>query len=263
MGRAGASEVEGCPKVKGLLVSAALLPALGGPKPNEGLTAVGGAGDGEPKANGFFSIGAGGAGALNEKGAGEDVGFSSAVLGRAVREKPEVVDEPCVPKRDFGVSVTGAGAGDTEGADGPNEKALFDGSATAGTGVGCPKENAGLDSVSAGAGATGVPKLNGAREGVASTTSDSLASGSVVLEVSTAGGGALNENGEDAAGRGAAAGGGIGVPSAGAGTSFGSAGTPNDTPVVVVVPKIEILAEGGVGPNLEFVAGAADGVPVV
>lgn len=59
MERAGTGTGADCPKLKGLLVSAALLPALAGPKPNAGLAvAVGGAGDGEPKLNDFFSVGA-------------------------------------------------------------------------------------------------------------------------------------------------------------------------------------------------------------
>lgn len=251
-------------------MSAVLLPAFAGPKLNEVLTAVGGAGAGESKANGFFSAGAGGAGAPNEKGTGVDTNFSSAALGCALSEKPGVDDESCVPKRGLGASITGAGAGtgDVEGAGEPNEKALFDGSAIARTGAGCPNEKAGLDGSVTGAGTTGVPKLNGVGEGAAPKRGDSLASGSATFEVPTAGEGAPNENGEeDAAGRRAAAAGGTGdgvdISSTEVETSLGGAGALNDTPVVVAeVPKIEVLVEGEVGPNMEVVAGTVDGAAV-
>ncbi|KAJ8593907.1 hypothetical protein M405DRAFT_560398 [Rhizopogon salebrosus TDB-379] len=263
MGRAGA----GCAKLNGLLVSAALLPAFAGPKLNEDLTA-GGAGEGVPNANDFFSAGVGGAGVPNEKGAGTDNDFSSAgaVLGRALSEKPGVVDVPCVPNRGLGASITGAGVGtrDVEGAGGPNEKALFDGSVIAGTDAGCPKENAGLDGSAAGAETTGVPKLNGAAGGAApKREGGSRASGSVTFEVSTTGGEAPNENGKEATGRGATTADGTGDPSTGARTSLGGAGAPNDTPVVVAeVPKIEELVDAGDAPNRELATGAADDAAV-
>jgi hypothetical protein len=263
-GRAGASEGVGCPKENDLLVSAALLPAFEGPKLNAGLIAAGGAGDGVPNVNDFFSAGAGGAGAPNEKDAGADTGFSSAgaVLGRTPSEKPGVVDEPCVPKSGLGASITGAGGGtgDIEGADTPNEKAPFDDSVVTGASAGCSKENAGLDDSAAGAGTTGASKLHGEAEGAAPKVG-LLTLGSTAFEVSTAGGGAPNENGrEDVTGRGAEER--VRIPSTGV-ASFGAAGVSNEMPAVVAeVPEIEVLVDAVVVPNTEVVAGATDDIEV-
>lgn len=263
--RAGTGAGAGCPKLKDLLVSAALLPAFACPKLNSVAVAVGGAGEGAPKVNDFFSAGAGEADA-NENDVGTEVDFSSAgaVLGRALNGNPVAVVVPCVPKNGFGTSITaagaGAGAGDVEGAGPPNEKALFDGSVNAGVDAGSPKENAGLDGSAAGAETASVPKLNGAApkcdEGL--FPSFSAGFGASLAGAGSAGaGGAPNENGEeDSAGVEAYGGAGegtgevTGVTPIAAGVAFG-AGAPNAVPVLVEEgPKIEVLADAGAAPNV-------------
>lgn len=276
-GGAGAGVRADCPKLNGLLVSAALLPALACPKLNDLVVAVGGTGEGVPKVNGFFSGGAGEADA-NEKGGRTEAGFSSAgaVLGRGLNENPGAEVVSCLPKNGFGASNTGAGtgAGVVEGASPPNEKALFDGSVVAGVGTRSPKEK-GLDGSAAGAETAGAPKLNGAADGVVPKSDGGLlAPCSAAFEASLAGiisAGAveaLNKNGEeDGAGVEACGGGGevaveaTGVTSTAAGAVLGGAKTLNDVPVLVEEGpeiEVEVLAEAGATPNTE--AGAAGGV---
>jgi hypothetical protein len=277
-GRVGAGAGADCPKLNDLLVSAALLPALAFPKLNGLAVAVGGA-EGVPNVNGFFSAGAGEADA-NEKGGTTKAGFSSAgaVLGRGLNENPATEVVSCFPKNGLGASITGAGAGTgvVEDAGSPNEKALFDGSVTAGVGARSPKENSGLDGSAVGAGTAGVPKLNEAVDEVAPKSDGGLlASCSAGFGASLAGAisagavEALNKNGEeDGAGVEAHAGGGemtgegTSVTSIAAGAAFGGDRIPNDVPVLVEEgPKIEVLADAGAAPNIELAAGTTDGVP--
>lgn len=276
-GRTGAGAGADCPKLNGLLVSAALLPALACPKLNGLAEVVGGAGEGVPKANSFFSAGAGEADA-NEKGGSTEAGFSSAgaVLGRGPNGKPAVEVVSCFPKNGLGVSITGAGTGaGVEDAGPPNEKALFDGSVIAGVGACSPKENPGLDGSATGAETAGVPKPKETAGEVAPKSDGGLlASCSAGFGTSLAGAisaGAVeapNKNGEeDGAGVEAYGCGGemtgeaTCVNSIAAGAAFGGARTPNDVPVLVEEgPKIEVLADGGAAPNIEVVAGAGDGV---
>lgn len=273
-GRAGAGVRADCPKLNGLLVSAALLPALACPKLNDLVVAVGGTAEGVPKVNGFFSAGAGEADA-NEKGGRTEAGFSSAgaVLGHGPNENPDAEVVSCLPKNGLGASNTGAGtdAGVVEGAGPPNEKALFDGS-VAGVGTRSPKEK-GLDGSTAGAETAGAPKLNGAADGVVPKSDGGLLAscsapfGASLAGVISAGAvEALNKNGEeDGAGVKACGSGGemaveaTGVTSTAAGAVLGGARALNDVPVLVEEgSKIEVLADAGATPNIE--AGAAGGV---
>lgn len=276
--RAGAGAGADCPKLNGLLVSAALLPALACPKLKGLAVAVGGAGEGMPKVNGFFSAGAGEADA-NEKDGRTDAGFSpaGAVLGRGPNGNPAAEVVSCFPKNSLGASITGVGTGTgvVEGAGPPNEKLFFDGSVIAGVGARSPKENPGLDGSAAGAETVGVPKLNEAADGVAPKSNGGLLAScsagfgaSLTGAISAGAVEALNKNGEeDSAGveaygsGGEVTGGATGVTSIAAGAVFSGARTPNDVLVLVEEgPKIEVLADTGAAPNMEVAAGAADGV---
>lgn len=274
-GRAGAGA--DCPKLNGLLVSVALLPALACPKLNGLAVAVGGAGEGVPKANGFFSAGAGEADA-NEKGGRTTAGFSSAgaVPGRGPNGNPAAKLVSCFPKKGLGASITGAGtgAGVVEGVGPPNEKALFDGSVIAGVGARSPKENPGFDGSAAGAETAGVPKPNGVADGVAPKSDGGLLAccsagfgASLAGAISAGAVEALNKNGEeDGAGVEAYVGGGEMTGEATGATSitadtFGGARTSSDVPVLAEEgPKTEVLAEAGAAPKIRVAAGAADGV---
>jgi hypothetical protein len=277
-GRAGAGVGTDCPKLNGLLVSAALLPALAFPKQKGLVVTVGGAGEGVPKVNGFFSAGAGEADA-NEKDGRTEAGLSSAgaVLGRGPDGNPAAEVVFCFPKNSLGASITGAGTGTgvVEGAGPPNEKVLFDGSVIAGVGARSPKENPGIDGSTAGAETVGVPKLNEAADGVAPKCNGGLLvscstgfGASLAGAISAGAVEALNKNGEGDGARveaygsgGETTGGATGVTSIAASAAFTGATTPNDVPLLVEEgPKIEALADAGAAPKIEVAADAADGV---